>query len=109
MLMYFIEFATMTQHGDRGWNRINVPININPFIIHPVHGGLYHIIGVHAPYSLPTAAWVLLRPTRIRTVKEQWDGAYGFSSLSEVLVFWVTYLQITLSMSLIRFFILSRR
>ena len=109
MLMYFIEFATMTQQGDRGWNRINVPININPFIIHPVHGGLYHIIGVHAPYSLPTAVWVLLRPTRIRTVKEQWDGAYGFSSLSEVLVFWVTYLQITLSMSLIRFFILSRR
>ena len=49
MLMYFIEFATMTQHGDRGWNRINVPIDINPFIIHPAHGRLYHIIGVHAP------------------------------------------------------------
>ena len=102
--MYFIEFATMTQHGDRGWNRINVPTEINPFIINPAHERLYHIIGVYAHYSLPTAVWVLLRPTRIRTVKEQWDGAYGFSSLSEGLVFSDTYLQITLSMFLIAHF-----
>ena len=43
---------------------------INPFITHPAHERLYHTTGVDAPYSLRTAVWVLLRPTRIRTVKE---------------------------------------
>ena len=33
--------------------------------------------------SYRTALWVFLRPTRIRTVKGLWDGAYGFSSSSE--------------------------
>ena len=34
-LLYFIEFAMVTQHGDRDWNRTYVPINMNPFISHP--------------------------------------------------------------------------
>ena len=82
MMMIFFEFATVTQHGKRGWNRTWVPTDINPFITHPTHKRLYHNTRVYAPYSLRTAVWVLLRPTRIRTAKEQWDGAYGFSSLS---------------------------
>ena len=69
----FIEFATLT-HGDRGWDRTNIPIDINPFITHPVHEKLYHTTGVYALRSLP--------PTRNRTVKGLWDEAYGFSSLS---------------------------
>ena len=72
----------MTQHGKRGWNKTWVLTDINPFITHPTHKRLYHNTRVYAPYSLRTAVWVLLRPTRIRTAKEQWDGAYGFSSLS---------------------------
>lgn len=31
----FVEFATVTQHGERRWNRTNVPIDINPFITIP--------------------------------------------------------------------------
>ena len=35
----------VSQHGDRGWNRTNVPIDINPFItspwkVVPNHSGL---------------------------------------------------------------------
>ena len=45
--------------------------SINPFITHPAHERLYHTTGVDAPYSLRTAVWVLLRPTRIRTVVRQ--------------------------------------
>ena len=63
--------------------RTYVPIDINPFITHPAHERLYHTTGVYAPYSLRTTVWVLLRPTRIKTAKELWDRAYGFSSLSE--------------------------
>ena len=63
------------QHGDRGWNRTNIPIDINPFITHPVHEKLYHTTGVYAPHSLHL--------TRNRTVKDLWDKAYGFLSLSE--------------------------
>ena len=37
MIIASIEFATVTQHGDRGWNRTYVPIDISPFIIHPAH------------------------------------------------------------------------
>ena len=48
-LLYFIEFATVTQHGDRGWNRTDFPIDINPFITHPAHERLYHITWVYAP------------------------------------------------------------
>ena len=69
-LLYFIEFATVTQHGDRGWNRTDFPIDINPSITHPAHGRLYHTTWVYAPYSLRTAVWVLLRPTRIKALKE---------------------------------------
>ena len=36
----------------------------------PAHGRLYQTTRVYDPYSLRTAVWVLLRPTRIRTVKE---------------------------------------
>ena len=82
-VLCFIEFATVTQNGDSGWHRTCFPIDINPFIIHPAHERLYHTTRVYAPYSLQTAVRVLLRPTRIRTVIELWDGAYGFSSLAE--------------------------
>ena len=64
----FIEFATVTQNDDRGLNRTFVPIDINPFITHPAHERLYHTTRVYAPYSLRTAVWVILCPTRIRTV-----------------------------------------
>ena len=82
-VLYFIEFARVTQHGDREWHRTNISTDINPFITHPAHERLYHTTRVYAPYSLQTAVRVLLRPTRIRTVTELWDGAYGFSSLAE--------------------------
>ena len=78
-----IEFATVTQFSDRGWNRTYVLININPFIIQPAHERVYHTTGVYAPYSLRSAVWVLLRVARIRAVKELWDGTYGLSSLSK--------------------------
>ena len=45
----FIQFAMVTQHGDRGWKGTYFPIDINPFITHPVHKRLYHITGVYAP------------------------------------------------------------
>ena len=50
-----IEFATVTQHGDRGWNRMYrislqlIDSCINPFITHPAHERLYHTTGVDAP------------------------------------------------------------
>ena len=62
---------------------LNSPQWLQPFITHPSRNRLYHPTGVYVPYSLRTAVWVLLRRTRIRTVKELWDGANGFSSLSE--------------------------
>ena len=47
-----MEFATVTQHGDRGWDRTCIPNDINPFITHPAHETeLYHTTGVYAPYS----------------------------------------------------------
>ena len=36
-LLYFIEFATVTQHGDRRWNRNNLPTDTYTFILHPAH------------------------------------------------------------------------
>ena len=63
---------TVTQHGDRGWNRTYLPIDINPSIIHPAHERLYHTTGIYAPYSLRTAGRVLLRRTGTRLVKELW-------------------------------------
>ena len=57
----FIEFTTVTQHGDRGRNRTCVPIDINPSITHPAFERLYHTTGVYDPYSLRTAVWVFLR------------------------------------------------
>ena len=65
-----------------GWNRINVPIDINPIITQPAHEKLCHTTEVYAPYSLRTEVWVLLFSARVRTLKELWDGAYGFLSLS---------------------------
>ena len=62
--------------------RTYVPIDINPFITHPAHEGLCHTTGVYAPYSLWTAVWGLLHPTRIKTEKELWHRAYSLS-LSE--------------------------
>ena len=60
-------------------------ILIHPFISHPVHEMLYYTTGVYAALLVTNQYWLwgLLRPTRIWTVKELWDGAYGFSSLSE--------------------------
>ena len=79
-----LRFDTITQHSNRGqWNRTYVSTDINTFITHPAHESLYQTTGVYAPYSLQTEVWVLLRPTRIRTVKELWVGAYGLSSLLE--------------------------
>ena len=49
---------------------LSVPNDINPFITHPALESLYHTTGAYAPYSLRTAVWVLLRPARVRTVKE---------------------------------------
>ena len=80
-------FLYWIRHGDRGWDRTNFSIDINPinpFVTHPPPDRrLYHTTGVYAPYSLRTAMWVLSRPTRIRTEKELLDGVYGFSSISE--------------------------
>ena len=50
-ILIFTEFVTMTQHGDRRWNRTNVPIHINPFISHPVHERLYKSTGVYEQQS----------------------------------------------------------
>ena len=48
MIIAFIVFATVTQHGDRGWNSAYVPIDINPFIIHPAD----HKVVPHHPRGL---------------------------------------------------------
>ena len=48
MIIASIEFATVTQHGDRGWNRAYVLIDINPFTIHPDH----HKVVPHHPRGL---------------------------------------------------------
>ena len=48
-LCYFIEFIMVTQRCDGGWNRTNVPIDINPFITHPAHERLYHTTRLYAP------------------------------------------------------------
>ena len=37
MIFASIEFASVTHHGDRGWNRAYVLVDINPFIIHPAY------------------------------------------------------------------------
>ena len=80
-------------HGDREETGTYVPTDINPFIAHPAYERLYHTIGIYAPYSLRTAVWVLWRSTRIRTVKELWDRAYGFLSLSEKTI--ITIVDVT--------------
>ena len=71
----FIEF----RHGDSTrWQGMKQDLRPNwyqPFINHPVNERLYHTTGVYAPYSLLAEVWVLLRPTRIRTMKEPWDEA----------------------------------
>ena len=48
MIIDSIEFATVTQHVDRGWNMAYVLIDINPFIIHPAH----HKVIPHHPRGL---------------------------------------------------------
>ena len=62
MMMIFFEFATVAQHGNRGWNRTCVPIDNNPFITHPGHKRLYHKTRVYAPYSLRTECWFFYVP-----------------------------------------------
>ena len=64
---------------DKTW----LTYDINAFITHPAHERLHYPIGVYDPYSLRTAAWILLLPTKTRTVKELWQGAYEYSSLSK--------------------------
>ena len=78
-IFIFIEFTTVT--GDE--TGLTSQQNMKPFNIHPTHKRLYHTNGDYAFYSLRTAIRVLLRRTRIRTVKELWDGAYGFWSSPE--------------------------
>ena len=51
-------------------SKLSQPQHGDPFIIHSAHEWLYHTTEVYASYSLRSALWVLLRPTRIRTVKE---------------------------------------
>lgn len=51
----------VSQQGDSGWNRTDVRFDINPNITHLAHEKVYPTTGVHAPYSLRTAAWVLFR------------------------------------------------
>ena len=48
MIIASIEFAKVTQHGDRGWNMAYVPIDINPFTIHPAD----HKVVPHHPRGL---------------------------------------------------------
>ena len=48
MITASIEFATVTEHGDREWNRAYVPIDMNLFIIHPDH----HKVVPHHPRGL---------------------------------------------------------
>ena len=48
MIIASIEFATVTQVGDRGWNSAYVPIDINPFIMQPAH----HKVVPHHPRRL---------------------------------------------------------
>ena len=75
-------------HGDsRRWQGMKkdlCPNRYQPLHYHPTRERFYHTTGVYASYSLWTAVRVLLLPTRIRTEKELWDGAYGFSSLCEM-------------------------
>jgi len=57
---YFIEFATVTQHGYRGWKRTSVQFDINPFITHPAHERLYHSTGLSYFKTLgvgPAGVW----------------------------------------------------
>ena len=86
--VFFIEFVTVSQHGDRGWNRTEVWFDIDPYITrldyqppvdggnwtyystHPAHEKVYHTTGVYAPYSFRTAAWVLFR---VPQESEQWN------------------------------------
>ena len=49
LLYYLIEFVSVTQHGGRGWNRANVPTDINPFITHQAHEKVYHTTRLYAP------------------------------------------------------------
>ena len=74
----FIELATVTQHRDREWNKTCVPIHFHPahLTVEPHHQGL-------CPLHFTNSSIGSLCPTRIRTVKELWDRAYGFSSLFE--------------------------
>ena len=48
MIIASIKLATVTHHGDRGRNRAYVPIDINPFIIHPAR----HKVVPHHPRGL---------------------------------------------------------
>ena len=75
-------------HGDsRRWQGMKqdlCPNRYQPLHHHPARERFYYTTGVYAPYSLWTAVRVLLLSTRIRTEKELWDRAYGFSSLCEM-------------------------
>ena len=42
-----------------------------------------HTTGIYDPYSFRIVMWVLLHPTKNKSVKLLWDRTYGFSSLSE--------------------------
>ena len=61
--LYWIRYGDSKRW--QGMKQDFVPVDINPFITHPAHERLYHTTRVYAPYSLRTAVWVILCPTRI--------------------------------------------
>ena len=63
----------VTQHGDRGWNRTCIPIDINPFITHSAHERLY----------FTTRVLRLLLFMKIRAVEELWGLGLQSLFLSE--------------------------
>ena len=72
----------------RHWQPLSV--HLWAYCTHPTHDvndviwcvKVHHNTGVYVPYSVRTVVWFPLRPTRT-SVSAVWDGAYGFSSLSE--------------------------
>ena len=65
-------------HGDRGWNKSCVPINMNPFL--PFPWNCSHNRDLRG-FTIIIVTIIFLLSQRIRTVNELWDRANGFSSL----------------------------
>ena len=85
----FLKFFSWIRHGDSTrWLGMKQNLRPNwyqplhyppsPGKVVPPHQGLCPLIFMNSNVGSFTSA-----PTRIRTVKELWDGAYGLPSLSE--------------------------